>query len=125
MRYFGAGLESATPLVIGIKYWLCGKEKENDRYDWNHINVGCTCYRFSCVFLERLEKIGGWYVRKMNERIKRLTIIDIVLTKWAAFFGTIIVVKIFPQLLNIGYTVLIVLMLAVAAKPIYVIWLKK
>jgi len=62
---------------------------------------------------------------KMNERIKKLTVIDIGLTKWSVFFATIIVVKIFPQLLNIGYTLLIILMLALAAKPLYAMWFKK
>ena len=62
---------------------------------------------------------------KMNERIKRLNAIDIGLIKWSAFFGTIIVVKIFPQLLNIGYPILIILMLALAAKPFYAVWIKR
>ena len=64
-------------------------------------------------------------LEKMNERIKKLTVIDIGLTKWSVFFATVIVVKLFPQLLNIGYPVLIVLMLALAAKPLYAVWFKK
>lgn len=62
---------------------------------------------------------------KLNERIKRLTVIDIGLTKWSVFFATIIIVKIFPQLLNINYPILIILMLVLAAKPLYVIWIRK
>lgn len=62
---------------------------------------------------------------KMNERIKKLTVIDIGLTKWSVFFATIIIVKMFPQLLNIGYPALIILMSALAAKPIYAVWIKK
>ena len=62
---------------------------------------------------------------KLNERIKKLTVIDIGLTKWSVFFATVIIVKIFPQLLNTGYPILIILMLALAAKPLYVIWIKK
>jgi hypothetical protein len=64
-------------------------------------------------------------LEKLNERIKRLTVIDIGLTKWSVFFATIIIVKIFPQLLNMGYPILVTLMLIMAAKPIYVIWFKK
>jgi hypothetical protein len=62
---------------------------------------------------------------KMNEKIRKLTVIDIGLTKWSVFFATIIVIKIFPQLLNISYPILIILMLALAAKPIYAVCLKK
>jgi hypothetical protein len=62
---------------------------------------------------------------KMNERIKKLTLIDIGMIKWSVFFATIIVVKAFPQLLNIGYPVLIILMLALAAKSVHKIWFTK
>ena len=62
---------------------------------------------------------------KLNEKIKKLTVIDIGLIKWSVLFATIIIVKIFPQLLNISYPILIILMLATAAKPVYVIWIKK
>ncbi len=62
---------------------------------------------------------------KLNERIKKLNVIDIGLTKWSVFFATIIIVKIFPQLLNISYLILIILVLALAARPVYVIWIKK
>ncbi|MDD5422297.1 MAG: hypothetical protein WC592_04940 [Candidatus Omnitrophota bacterium] len=64
-------------------------------------------------------------LEKMNERIKKLTVWDIGLTKAAVFFFTIIIVKIFPQLLNIGYPVLIVLVLLAGAKPLYAFWMKK
>jgi len=64
-------------------------------------------------------------LEKMNERIKKLTVVDIGLTKWSVFFATIIIVKIFPQLLNIGDPILIILMLVLAAKPLYVVWIKK
>ncbi|MCX5667057.1 MAG: hypothetical protein NTY34_01940 [Candidatus Omnitrophica bacterium] len=62
---------------------------------------------------------------KMNERIKNLTVIDIGLIKMSVFFATIFIIHLFPQLLNISYTVLVILVLALAVKPIYVVWLKK
>jgi|GEM_PF-1315534 len=62
---------------------------------------------------------------KMNERVKNLTVIDIGLIKLSVFFATIYIIHMFPQLLNISYTALIVLVLALAAKPIYVIWIGK
>ena len=64
-------------------------------------------------------------LEKMNAGVKKLTIIDIGLIKWSVFFATIIVVKIFPQLLSMGYPILIILMLALAARPLYTIWIKK
>jgi hypothetical protein len=62
---------------------------------------------------------------KMNERVKRLTVVDISLIKWSVLFATIIIVKLFPQLLQINYTALIVLMVACAVKPVYKFWIKK
>jgi hypothetical protein len=63
--------------------------------------------------------------RKLNERVKKLTLLDVKLVKWAVFFATIIIVKFFPQLLKIDYWVLIALMFVCAAKPFYVFWIKK
>jgi len=61
----------------------------------------------------------------MNEKIKKMTVMDIGLVKWSVFFFTIIIVKFFPQLLKINYVVLVVLMLACGARPLYKIWIKK
>jgi hypothetical protein len=62
---------------------------------------------------------------RLNERIKNLTVIDIKLIKWAVFFATIIIIKLFPQLLKINYFTLIVLMLVCSAIPLYKFWIKK
>lgn len=61
----------------------------------------------------------------LNQRVKRLSFIDVKLIKWATFFATIIVVKFFPQLLRINYLVLVIFMVLCAAKPVYVAWIKK
>ncbi len=60
-----------------------------------------------------------------NERIKKMTVMDIGLVKWSVFFAAIIIVKLFPQLLKINYAVLVVLMIACGAKPLYKFWIKK
>ncbi len=60
-----------------------------------------------------------------NERIKKMTVMDIGLVKWSVFFATIIIIKLFPQLLKINYAVLVVLMIACGAKPLYKFWIKK
>ncbi len=64
-------------------------------------------------------------IKYMNERLKRLTFWDIALVKWSVLFATIIIVKFFPQLLDISYPILIILMVACMARPIYNIWIKK
>jgi len=60
-----------------------------------------------------------------NERIKKMTVLDIGLVKWSAFFFAIIIVKLFPQLLKIDYPILIILTLICGAKPLYKFWIKK
>jgi len=62
---------------------------------------------------------------KMNERVKRLTMVDIALVKWSVLFAAIIIVKLFPQLLQINYAALALLALACAIKPLYKFWIKK
>ena len=64
-------------------------------------------------------------IEKMNERLRRMTVLDIGLVKFTAFFFAIIVVKLFPQLLTINYVVVIVLVLACGIKPLYKFWIKK
>lgn len=61
----------------------------------------------------------------LNKRVSRLTVMDIGMVKWTVLFATIIIVKIFPQLLKIDYWVLIILMIACSAKPFYKFWIKK
>lgn len=63
--------------------------------------------------------------KNLNEKVKKMTVMDIGLVKMAVLFFTIIIIKLFPQLLNINYTVLIILTLACSAKPFYKFWLKK
>ena len=63
--------------------------------------------------------------KKMNERLEKMTVMDIGLVKFTVFFFTVIIVKLFPQLLKINYVVLIVLVLACGIKPLYKYWIKK
>ena len=61
----------------------------------------------------------------INIRIKKLDILDIAMAKWSTLFAAIIIVKLFPQLLKVGYPALVVLMLALGARPLYRFWIKK
>ncbi len=61
----------------------------------------------------------------LNKRTKKLTVIDIGLTKWSVLFATIILIKIFPQILRIHYPILIILLVLCSVKPIYDFCFKK
>lgn len=67
--------------------------------------------------------MGLW--KNMDEKIKKMTVMDIGLVKMSVFFFTIIIIKLFPQLLRINYAVLIVLVLACGIKPLFKFWIKK
>ena len=64
-------------------------------------------------------------IENLNKRIKKLSVIDIGLTKWSVLFATIIIIKIFPQILRIGYPALIILLMLCSIKPVYDFWFKK
>jgi len=61
----------------------------------------------------------------MNARVKRMTVMDMGLVKFTAFFFAIIIVKLFPQLLKINYAILIVFVVVCGMKPLYKFWIKK
>ena len=64
-------------------------------------------------------------LENLSRRVKKLTLIDIGLTKWSVLFATIIIIKIFPHILRLGYPTLIILFLLCSIKPIYDFWFKK
>ena len=64
-------------------------------------------------------------LEKLNKNIKKLTVIDLGLTKWSVLFASIILVKMFPQILRIHYSALIILLILCSVKPIYDFWFKK
>jgi hypothetical protein len=64
-------------------------------------------------------------LEKLDAMVKKLDTLDIGLLKLAVLVATIILIKIVPQLLDIGFVPLLVLFIAFAAKPGYSIWGKK
>ncbi len=64
-------------------------------------------------------------LKMMNDRVKKLDVWDIWCTKMSVLFAAIVLVKLLPQLINISYPVLIVAVVAFAAKPMYSFWFKK
>lgn len=59
---------------------------------------------------------------ELDKRVKKLDTLDIALTKWAAVVAGVIIIKLLPQLLNISYLLLIVGLIALAARPMYKFW---
>jgi len=64
-------------------------------------------------------------IKYLNDRTKLLNIIDIGLIKITVFFVAIAIVKLFPQLLTLRYSVLLVLIIICVIRPLYTYFLKK
>jgi len=58
-------------------------------------------------------------IKSLNEKVSYLAVIDIVLIIFAVFFTSLIIVKLWPSLLTIDFTILIALVILCAAKPCY------
>jgi len=63
--------------------------------------------------------------RKLNARVKKLSLADIKLLNLAIFFFTIALVKFIPALLKLDIWLLIILAVIFLAKPFYTFWIKK
>jgi len=64
-------------------------------------------------------------INALNAMVRKMDVWDVGLTKLGVLAATIIIVKLFPQLLDISYTVLVVLVIILVARPVYTVWLKK
>ena len=60
----------------------------------------------------------------LNHRLSKLNVFDIAQVKWASLVFGIIIAKLFPQVLQLNYVVLIGLVLVFSACPIYKFWIK-
>ena len=63
--------------------------------------------------------------KKLNARVKKLSLADIKLLNLAVFFATIVLVKLIPALLELDTWLLVILAIIFLAKPFYSFWLKK
>ena len=54
-----------------------------------------------------------------------MTAVDIGLIKWSALVAGILIAKLIPRLVTVDYRVLVGLVVVLAAKPVYVFWIKK
>jgi hypothetical protein len=61
-------------------------------------------------------------IKDMEKRIKKLDAMDLDLLKWAALVIAIMLIKLIPQILNIGWLFMFIVLIALVVKPIYDIW---
>lgn len=65
------------------------------------------------------------YIGYMNDRVKRLSIVDVKLVQCAAMFIALIVVKLIPQIMQASLWWFVVLAVLCGLRPTYVFFLKK
>ena len=65
------------------------------------------------------------YFSFMNERVKRLSIIDVKLVQAAAIFVALIVVKLIPQIMLLNIWWFVALAVLFGLRPVCVFFLKK
>jgi len=65
------------------------------------------------------------YFSFMNERVKRLSIIDVKLVQAAAIFVALIVVKLVPQIMQLNIFWFAALAVLFGLRPVYVFFCKK
>lgn len=64
-------------------------------------------------------------LENMNERVKKLSILDVKLAQWAAVFVALIAAKLIPQIMDINIWWFVALFVIVEIKPFYVFWFKE
>jgi hypothetical protein len=60
-----------------------------------------------------------------NKRLKKLSLFDVGLTKWAAVFFGLLLAKLIPQIMDINIWWFVVLCMLFSIKPFYVFYIKK
>jgi hypothetical protein len=61
----------------------------------------------------------------LNQRIKKFSIFDEKLAQAAAIFFALIIVKLYPPIMEINIWWFVVLLIICAIKPLYVFYIKK
>jgi hypothetical protein len=65
------------------------------------------------------------FIDFFNERVKKLTILDVKLVQASAMCVILIIAKVIPQIMTINIWWFIVLLILFAIRPMYVFYLKK
>ena len=61
-------------------------------------------------------------IQRGNERVKRFTIFDMMLVKLAVFAATVVIIKLFPDLLNVRGLVYLIIAIVCSIKPFITFW---
>lgn len=57
--------------------------------------------------------------KDLEKKLAKLDAMDLMLLKWSAAVVILMLVKIIPQILNIGWLPMIIVLVVLAAKPAY------
>jgi hypothetical protein len=58
----------------------------------------------------------------MNQRVKKLGIVDVKMAQVTAMFGGLIIAKLIPQIMDINIGCFVALFVLCAIKPFYAFW---
>jgi hypothetical protein len=64
-------------------------------------------------------------IQLANERVRKLTIVDLKLLQFTAVFVALIIVKLIPQIMEINIWWFVVLAIIFGLRPVYVFCFKK
>ena len=64
-------------------------------------------------------------MENLNQRIRKLDVFDIALTKISVFFFAVLLVKFAPSLARMNWATLIILVVIAAVRPFYTVWIRK
>ena len=60
-----------------------------------------------------------------NQRLKLFTIWDVKLSQLSSAFLTVLIIKLFPEILDLSYRWFIIALVICAVRPLYVMFIKK
>ena len=65
------------------------------------------------------------FLKYMNERVKKFSVLDIKLTQGIGIFVALIIAKLIPQIMEINIWWFLVLLILCMIRPVYVLFVKK
>ena len=91
--------------------------------------ISVTIWWFAVLFV--LCVIISFYVlrmkndKTMNQHVEKFSFIEIQLAKLVGIFFALVLVKLFPQIMNVNLGWFLVLCILFSVKPFYVFWIKE
>lgn len=72
---------------------------------------------------QAMNTVMGW-IDYWNRKVRKLTIIDLKLVQVASMAGILVVVKLFPQIVDLNIWWFVALAVICASRPGYVFWIR-